>query len=89
MGYFEVEIFSGEAEFKFLGIKILKIAIFEELRIVMHVLIIENVTWITFMVRGYYVYEDIWEIEISSGLSFYLSQMIMKIVKPQQSLECL
>ena len=42
--YFEAEIFSGEAEFKFIGIKFLKTAIFKEVRIVMHVIIIKNVT---------------------------------------------
>ena len=43
---------------------------------------------ITFILRGYHIYEDIWEVEISSKLPFYLCQIIMKIVKPQPSFDC-
>ena len=43
---------------------------------------------ITFVVSGYYVYKDIWEVEISSELPFYLSLVIAKIVMPQSSYNC-
>ena len=43
---------------------------------------------ITFVVCGYHVYEDIWEVDISSELPFYLSQMIAKIVMLQPSFNC-
>ena len=41
---------------------------------------------IIFVVRGYHVYKDIWEVEINC--LFYQSQVITKIVMPQQSFDC-
>ena len=44
---------------------------------------------IIFVVRGYHVYKDIWEVKINLEYClFYLSQVITKIVMPQQSFNC-
>ena len=43
---------------------------------------------ITIVVNAYHVCEDIWKVEISLELPFYLSQIIKKIILQQQSFDC-
>ena len=58
-----------ESKIKISKINISKIAIFEEIQIVVHIKIIKMSFEITFVVRGYHVYKDIWKVEIISKLS--------------------
>ena len=58
-----------ESKIKFSKINISKIAIFEEIQIVLHIQIIKMSFEITFIVRGCDVYKDIWKVEIISKLA--------------------
>ena len=58
-----------ESKIKISKISISKIAIFEEIQIVLDIQIIKMSFKITFVVRGYHVYKDIWKVGIISRLS--------------------
>ena len=55
----------GKAKFKFQRIKKLKIAIFEELQIVIIFELFKMSFEMTFILHGYHVYKDTWEVGIA------------------------